>query len=255
MPSARSSSATAVSSTPSLSRLEAIAYDFWCAPEVEELDGWRLRFGYGVTGRANSVWPNHDGTMPLADKLERAEQWYAERGRPTLFQVTEAARPEGLSDVLLARGYEWRGVPVSVETAPVAEITRRSSGDAELEGEPDDAWVELWIGTRRFDRADIARQILTSSPGRTTFARIGDLAVGRGVVVGEWLGITSMATVPAARRRGHARAIVHALARWAAESGARQALLQVEETNVVARRLYAGVGFVPSHSYRYCMER
>jgi ribosomal protein S18 acetylase RimI-like enzyme len=77
------------------------------------------------------------------------------------------------------------------------------------------------------------------------------VAVGRGVVVDGWLGITSMATAPDARRRGHARAIVHALARWAQSLGATGALLQVESTNEPARALYRSVGFVQNHTYRY----
>ena len=235
-------------------RLEAVAYDFWCAPETEELDGWRLRFAHGVSGRANSVWPNGDGETPLAEKLERAERWYTHRRAPTLFQLTDAARPAGLAETLLARGYAWRGTPVSVETARVDEVVERSSGDAAVADEVDDAWIAMWVGTRGFDRLDAARAIATGSPGRTAFARIGDAAVGRGVVVGDWLGITSMATLPAVRRRGHARAILSALARWGLQLGASWALLQVEETNVAARGLYASAGFVQSHTYRYCMR-
>jgi N-acetylglutamate synthase len=248
----RSSSGTGVSSTPSVRQLEEIAYDFWCAPETEELDGWRLRFAYGVSGRANSVWPNGDGETPLAEKLDRAERWYAARGVPALFQLTAAARPAGLAEALLARGYAWRGTPVSVETARLEGVVERSSGDAELAEEVDDAWIAMWVGTRGFDRVDAARAIATGSPGRTVFARIGDIAVGRGVVVGEWLGITSMATLPDARRRGHARAILNTLARWGRDLGARRVLLQVEETNAAARGLYASAGFVQSHTYRYC---
>ncbi len=243
-----------MSSTLSPEYLEDVAYDLWRATEVEELDGWRLRFAHGVSGRANSVWPNRDGSLALLEKLERVESWYAARGAPARFQLTEAARPRGLADALLARGYEWRGAPVSVEVASVPNVVALSHGDASLSEEPDDAWVELWTGTRGFERVDIAREILMSSPGPTTFARVGDLAVGRGVVLGDWFGITSMATVPEARGRGHARAIVHALACWAEQLGATRALLQVEETNVPARTLYSSVGFEAHHAYRYCVQ-
>ena len=57
-----------MSSTLSAADLEAIAYDVWVAPEVEELDGWRLRYAHGISGRANSVWPNGDGILPLLGK-------------------------------------------------------------------------------------------------------------------------------------------------------------------------------------------
>ena len=229
--------------------LEAVAYEFWRAPEVEELDGWRLRFGHGITGRANSVWPNGAGTLPLAEKIDRVEAWYRERGRPTLFQLTEAARPDGLDAVLAARGYERRGVPVSVETASLDEVIARSSGDAEVTDDADDAWLELWAGSRNFADRAAARELLML--GDAAFARLGDVAVGRGVVAGAWLGITSMVTVPGARRRGHARAIVHALACWSVSRGCRRAMLQVESTNDAARALYAGLGFVPQHEYHY----
>ena len=229
--------------------LEAVAYEFWRAPEVEELDGWRLRFGHGITGRANSVWPNGDGTLPLAEKIDRAEAWYRERGRPTLFQLTEAARPAGLDAALAARGYGLRGVPVSVETAALDDVIARTSGEAEVNDEPDDEWLELWAGSRNFADRAAARELLTL--GDAAFARVGGVAVGRGGVTGRWLGITSMVTVPQARRRGHARAIVHALARWASERGCTHALLQVESTNEAARALYARAGFVPHHAYHY----
>jgi GNAT superfamily N-acetyltransferase len=230
-------------------RLEAVAYEFWRAPEVAELDGWRLRFAHGITGRANSVWPNGDGTLPPAEKIERAEAWYRDRGLATLFQLTEAARPAGLEETLAALGYEARGVPVSVEIASLDDVLARTSGDAEVSMEFDDSWLELWAGSRGFANLDAARHLLTA--GDAAFASIGSEAVGRGVVSGSWLGITSMVTVPSARRRGRARAIVHALARWAAAQGCTHAMLQVESTNEAARTLYASAGFVPHHDYHY----
>jgi GNAT superfamily N-acetyltransferase len=238
-----------VSSTQSAADLETIAYDVWVAPEVEELDGWRLRFAHGLSGRANSVWPNGDGMMPVDEKIDRAESWYRARSLAVMFQITDAARPRGLDDALAARGYELRSAPVSVQVARLDDVVDRTRGDAELSDELDDDWVALWAGTRGFERLDVARALLDH--GTTAFARVGDVAVGRGVAVGEWLGITSMATLAAERRRGHGRAILHSLARWGAARGCTRALLQVEHGNVAAQALYARAGFAPHHDYHY----
>ena len=229
--------------------LERIGYEIWLAPEVEGLDGWRLRHAYGLTGRANSVWPNGDGLLPLEEKIDRAESWYRERSRPPAFQITQAARPPGLDAVLARRGYIVRTAPVSVQTAALDDVVERTDGDAELSEELDDAWLELWAGTRGFDRVDVARALLTG--GRAAFARVDGVAVGRGSIVGEWLGITSMVTLPDARRRGHGRAILHTLAGWGAEAGCTHALLQVERGNVAAATLYGRAGFAPHHDYHY----
>jgi GNAT superfamily N-acetyltransferase len=242
-----------VSSTPfRTDELEALGYEFWRAPEVEELDGWRLRYGYGITGRANSVWPNGEGSLPLDEKIARVEGWYAERDRPALFQLTEAARPACLDDVLAERGYEVRGAPVSVEIASLQDVLARTTGEAEVTERPDDAWLELWAGSRGFAKLAQAKELLVL--GDAAFARVGDSAVGRGAVANGWLGITSMVTRPEARRRGHARAIVHALAAWASGRGCTHALLQVESTNEAARALYARAGFVAHHDYHYRIQ-
>jgi GNAT superfamily N-acetyltransferase len=239
-----------VSSTPfRTDELEAVAYEFWRAPEVAPLDGWRLRFAHGVSGRANSVWPNGNGTLPVDEKITRAEEWYRARDAPVLFQLTDVARPAGLDAALAARGYGLRGDSVSVETAVLDDVLARTRGDADLVEHLDDAWLELWAGTRGFSNLDAARAVLTD--GSVGFARIDDLAVGRGSAVGEWLGITALVTLPEARRRGHGRAIVHTLARWGAGQRCTRAMLQVETTNTAARALFTSAGFVPHHEYHY----
>jgi RimJ/RimL family protein N-acetyltransferase len=60
-----------------------------------------------------------------------------------------------------------------------------------------------------------------------------------------------MVTVPAARRRGAARLVLSAIARWACEHGAPRLYLQVERSNEAARRLYAAAGFTEVASYHY----
>jgi ribosomal protein S18 acetylase RimI-like enzyme len=232
-------------SAAEVAELEAVGADLWVAPEVQELDGWRLRFAHGMTGRANSVLPNA-GARGVDEKIEHVEAWYASRDLPARYQMTLAAQP-GLEAALLARGYEQRGDTVGIEIATLPETT----ASLDLASEPDEEWIELWAGSRSFDRLDVAHALLTGSPGETAFARIDGAAVGRAVAVGRWLGITSMATLPAARRRGCARAIVESLIAWGRARACTHGLLQVETTNEPARALYAGYGFAKHHEYRY----
>jgi GNAT superfamily N-acetyltransferase len=254
----RSSIATAANSMRSatdLAALEGVGYDIWVAMDTEEVDGWRFRFAHGLTKRGNSVWPNGAGGLALDTKLEAAERWYAERGAPAIFHVSPAAQPASLAETLGERGYEDVGARTSVETAMLESITSLAThGDVHLSEELDDEWIAIWAESRGFDRLDVARSLLTGSPGRTAFARIDDVAVGRGVARAGWLGVTSMATLPRARGRGHARATLGALARWARAAGCTRALLQVDTTAAPARRLYARAGFAPRYEYRYLVS-
>jgi GNAT superfamily N-acetyltransferase len=234
-------------SAPEVRDLEDVGYRIWVSPEVEELDGWRLRYARGLTGRANSVFPNASGALALDEKFARVEAWYAERDLPPRFQLTDGSLPAGLAETLHARGYEPAGSPVSVETSKLPALEEDTR--VELSEELDDEWVELWSATRGSSDLDTARVLLSGSPGRTVFARIPGAAVGRAVACGEWLGITSMVTLPEARRRGFARAIVESLVAWGRGAGATHGFLQTDSE--IARALYAQFDWREQYTYRY----
>lgn len=227
--------------------LEEVGYRIWVSPEVEELDGWRLRHARGLTGRANSVFPNGAGELDLDDKIARVEQWYAARAQPPRFQLTDGSLPAGLADALQDRRYTPAGSPVSVETCALPELA--TDPRVELAEELDDAWVELWASTRGSEDIDTARALLTGSPGRTAFACVPGAAVGRAVAHEGWLGITSMVTLPDARRRGFARAIVETLVAWGRGAGATRGFLQADSP--AARSLYVQFGWRGRYTYRY----
>jgi ribosomal-protein-alanine N-acetyltransferase len=64
--------------------------------------------------------------------------------------------------------------------------------------------------------------------------------------------IANLAVVPSARRRGVARALLEAIITEARESGVARLFLEVRESNVAARALYAARGFKPvAHRARY----
>jgi ribosomal protein S18 acetylase RimI-like enzyme len=74
---------------------------------------------------------------------------------------------------------------------------------------------------------------------------------GFAVKAGQWAVIAGVHTFPAARRRGAARMLMNALARWSAEAGAPMLVLQVECDNTAAGALYRGLGFQRLYGYHY----
>ncbi len=87
-------------------RIETLAMRAWPAESVESLGGWRLRHTQGVTRRANSAWPNEqEGEMPLSERLDAVEAFYATHDLPARYQICPAALPATLDATLAARGY------------------------------------------------------------------------------------------------------------------------------------------------------
>lgn len=234
-------------------RLEAVAAAGWRPAEQEWLGGWLLRANSGFTRRANCVLPLRQPDRPLAEAIEAARAWYAERGLPLVLQVpTEGRR---LLDAELGeRG--WGFEPEVHVMAARLDGVRDSATDAVMTSAPDPEFATLYRG----GQADAAaREILTrhDNVGFAAIHRDGDLvAVGRGAVDVDqhgvtWLGIFAVEVAPAARRQGLARGVMAALHAWGREHGAERAYLQVETTNAAAVSLYEEIGYYVHHDYRY----
>jgi len=76
------------------------------------------------------------------------------------------------------------------------------------------------------------------------------VAIGRGAVDDEWLGVTAVEVAPELRRQGLASAVVRALWRWGAGCGAERGYVQVSSENAAAAALYERLGYWPHHRYR-----
>jgi GNAT superfamily N-acetyltransferase len=115
---------------------------------------------------------------------------------------------------------------------------------------------EGWLATdeRAARHGEAARQVLEG--GEVTFATVrredaSVVARGRGVVHGDWLGVSSLWTAPDHRGRGLGTAVLRSLLDWGAERGASTAYLQVVEANTAALSLYEDRGFERHHLYAY----
>jgi GNAT superfamily N-acetyltransferase len=232
--------------------LERVAAAGWPATDTDWLGDWLLRAAGGWTSRANSVLPLGDPGVTLPEALDRVHTWYAERGlTPGIAVPLPAFR--SLDRHLDDRG--WRPTHrVLVQTRHPAEPAASGTEDlppVRITSSPDPEWLRV-VGDRKGGLPDVAVDVLTGArlPGFASVCESGRLvAIGRGVIDEGWLGLSLMEVVPAARRRGLARHVFAALARWGAEHGAERAYLQVEEKNDAARTLYASLGFTTHHSY------
>lgn len=240
--------------------LEAVAARGWRARETAQLGGWLLRADGGFTGRANSVLPLKAVGMPLDDALERAAAWYGERGLPLRFSMPAEAR-RLLDAELGERG--WAPSPdVLVMTARLDLLLAQHEAGGERDGggdldvdiaaAPDAAWFARYRDGA--GASDVARALLTRHE-RAGFATIrgagGVLAIGRGVVDDDWLGVAAVEVEPAARRQGLATRVMRALWAWGASHGATRSYLQVSSDNPAAVALYERLGYCEHHTYRY----
>jgi ribosomal protein S18 acetylase RimI-like enzyme len=253
----------------------ALADAGWPAPERENIGsgrpGWIARAANGVTQRANSVYAV-GGVADPAAAIAVAERWYAERGLPALFQLSDGDGE--LLALLQERGYAARSETL-VLAAGIAEVTTRLAAlprpvslpvalpaalPLSVRETPDDEWLDLWWsvdGRGGADEREWARRIVTG--GEAIYVTVRDeqgaASVGRLALVEHdgtgWGGLYALATRADARGRGHARAVIAALLDAATRRGVHAVWLQVTASNETARRLYDGLGFRQVARYRY----
>jgi N-acetylglutamate synthase len=243
--------------------IEELAANAWPAAIVQIAQGWRLRYNWGVTQRANSVWPNEwrDG-LDLPAMLDLAEDFYAQRKQPSRFQVCDASLPAGLDDALAQRGYAKISA-TEVQIAPTSVVIASTASRADVVqvhvrvGDLTDEWMDAYaLGAQMGAHERAMRYGIVQRIGpRAGFAlaRINGaaIAVGLGVAERGWCGIYCMETHPQARRQGAATAILHALAQWAQTQAAEMMYLQVMANNEPALALYARAGFAHHYTYHY----
>lgn len=252
----------------------------WPPVESEPLGSWVLRASAGFSARANSVLATGSPGVAVDVALAAVRSFYAARGLPAWAQVVVgsdeeaalaergwvAARPgeadtefQLASVAQLARALSRPGASSRRNPAeparPRAETppTRREwsvSTDATASA----AWL---ADDRRALAAPVAARAVLEGPDDVGFVSVSSaddgemVAKGRVSLGGDWAGITDVAVTSEHRRQGLALVVMAALVEWAAERGASTAYLQVRGDNPAALALYAGLGFVTHHTYRY----
>ena len=236
----------------------------WPPPRSVDVDGWRVGLSGGVTRRAGSTL----ALAPVADvprAVDEVERLYREDEAPAVFRVGDPQTAPGLVDELDARGYTTAAVTdVLVRgldgAPPVGSAAARDVAAPDVSvrvaDAPDDAWLSVWLAGKGGARAP-SRAVVTGAPAlylAATAADGTDVAVLRAAPVDDWVALSCLQVVPAARRAGLGRALTLQALALAGQRGARRAFLQVEAGNGAALRLYTALGFRPAHRYAYRVQ-
>jgi GNAT superfamily N-acetyltransferase len=237
----------------SAEELQQITLPGWVA-EQQPLGDWTLRAGGGFTGRANSCLAVGDPGLPVAEAAERVVEFSQAHQIPPWAQVIDDSEPERR---LRALGWTDVYVPTDVLVTRLTDLLADHRPDPRVQ--LTETLTPQWLAAYQRSRPnsadpEVLRRILESEPPRA-FAGVADdgrlVAIGRGHLATDWLGLASIWTDPAWRRQGWAMRIMTALGHWAARHGARNVYLQVAAENGPAHQAYERIGFSRHHGYRY----
>jgi len=237
-------------------QLEEVAMNAWPAFQTMFFDGWVLRFGDGVSNRANCINPLYFSTQPIETKIAFCERVYNSRQLPAVFKISERTFPEDLDAVLERQGYsvEYR---ISVQALELTSVEVTYSPGVELQEEVDEEWLDQFLRCYELEPAQkpAYRRILQQIIPSKCLARliVGDRVVGCGVGVLEkpFVGLFDVAITGEFRNQGLGQMLIDHILAWGIEHGAELAYLQVSTQNPAALRLYEKRGFREVYQYWY----
>jgi GNAT superfamily N-acetyltransferase len=234
--------------------LERATLDAVAPPDIAEIDGWLLPLDRSTIGRAISAVPiRHDGLLP--QQIDSIEAIYRSHGLQAQFRMPDIDGCRNMDAALEQRGYR----PIQPTLVQVAFSDMHLSSALKIPvligAEPSLEWQSVYLANG-FDPIDGANRINALSRSKfVKYAHIinGSLAVASGTASCShgWVGLHGMRTVPKARGRGLATAIINGLLKDAMLDGPKNIYLQVEEANTVALRLYGQLGFTTAWRYHY----
>ncbi|MEM9709229.1 MAG: GNAT family N-acetyltransferase [Pseudomonadota bacterium] len=211
----------------------------WPSASIAQKGPVELRYGPG--GKRVSA-ARAKGPLTETD-IETAEQAMAAAGQVPLFMVTPGE--EDLDRQLAALGYAVID-PVTLYVCPLEQGPGPVTTAWPPRPEDKALWADGGIGADRIDvmeRVTGPKAVLADGtpPRAVVFS-----ALGAGGAM-----IHALHVDPASRRRGLARSLCLAAARWAAAEGAPWIGLAVTDDNIPANALYRALGYAPVGRYWY----
>jgi len=218
---------------------------------------WVLRFGEGLTRRANSMSPLFPAAGGLEAVLAHAGALYRAAGQPLLVRLPSFLDP--VNESLLERlAFSPEGDTLHLHGPVLPQAAADPAVCIESGFGP--GWLERQAHLQAYDaaRARAFRRIVQSIALPVACCSLraegGVKCQAFGVLDDRLLCVESVITDARSRNRGYGRRILKSLFAWAAARGAEAACLQVQADNAPARALYHRLG-LERELYRYHYRR
>ncbi len=183
--------------------LDQLIANAWPPATAQQHGSWTFRYSSGVTRRANSAF-TAGGEDRIDEFIAAGEDYYASRGAPALFHVSEASSAPSLAPRLTGLGY----VEEAVTLVMVADTETVQSGDVgtwshHVTDSPEPDWFAIYWETQQArSRSDAdattLRDVLLrpALPARYVAAgdALGFASVGQIVCEDGWAGVQCTAT-------------------------------------------------------------
>jgi ribosomal protein S18 acetylase RimI-like enzyme len=246
-----------MSNTALIQTLEEVACRALPAQITRHYDGWLLRYNGGYTRRANAIYPLYGSSLDINEKIEFCETLYRNQQQPVIFKLTQASQPSDLENRLIDRDYKPGPVTqlqkLALDQAQLPLITT-FPGSYRVNAE----WFKAYTTLNQVPNKhhDTLREmlLLLRLPAYYAIVRHDNgavCAVGLAVHDETWVGIFDVVVAEAYRQQGYGKHLIQILLAWGKKQGAKNAYLQVQETNTAARHLYQRLGFQQMYRYWY----
>lgn len=225
----------------------------WPSPSTLLIGDWVVRFASGYSGRANSASPLKPGAELDEATLAMIEELYRADGLPPSIRLTPLVGEETHKRVL-ARGYRLKDASFGLiadldSTEPLIEP------DLQIEARPSQDWIagvsshQVEAKRNEAQLAAIVEKVRLPAAFATFLLAGEPVAYGMSVAERGMAEIGSVIVDPNHRGHGFGRRMITGLMSWARLMDAEASYLQVDQTNAVALKLYAGLGFRRLYAY------
>lgn len=225
----------------------------WPSPSTLLIGDWVVRFASGYSGRANSASPLKPGAELDDATLAMIEELYRADGLSPSIRLTPLVG-EDTHKRVLARGYRLKDASFGL-IADLAGTEPLIEPDLQIEARPSQDWIagvsshQVEAKSNEAQLAAIVEKVRLPAAFATFLLAGEPVAYGMSVAERGMAEIGSVIVDPNHRGHGFGRRMITGLMSWARLMDAQASYLQVDQTNAVALKLYAGLGFRRLYAY------